>query len=144
MRYPAKNSLRSKLLVLILLLWAVPAYGGSPEAIPSPQCKAAVGLANLAAADVKEAFKSLNRAMDKTDQALQENKTASENFKKAFEARDPKPPSKFPKRDEMDEAWKALKESQSKERSARENLEGKLRAYDERVAESFKRCGRPE
>lgn len=144
MKHPVDKLFRFNLFTLLFWLLSATTFAGSPEIGASPGCKAAVGLANLAAADVKEAFKSLDQAMDKTDRALKKNKSVAEKFKKEIEAKDSKSFSKFPKNDEKDKAFKTLKESQSNEQSAQNSLKEKMRVYRKRVAESFKRCGRPE
>lgn len=144
MKHPVDKLFRFNLFTLLFWLLSATAFAGSPEIGAAPGCKAAVGLANLAAADVKEAFKRLDQTMKKTDQVLKESRQAREKFNKMLEAYKPRSSFKLPPRDEIDRAQKKSKQAQSEERTNRELLMKRVQTYDEKVAESFKRCGGPQ
>ncbi len=127
---------RSKLLVLLILLWSAPAFGGSPEATPSPECKSAVGLVKPASADVKEAFKVLGQALEKTRRAMEEEGRVLEGYQKTLISSG-KPPSDEP----LNRARAAMNNAYDRELSAGDNLKQAIQRYDQRIADAKARCG---
>ncbi len=127
---------RSKLLILLILLWTVPAFGGSPEVAPLPECKAANGLLNLANADVEAAFNSLGQAMDEAKDTLAARGRSLENYRKALGSSEA-----LPSDEKLNRANATLEQARSRVRSAHGHLEQVMQVFDQRLDTAESRCG---
>ncbi len=123
-------------LILWLLLWSAPAFGGSPEVTPSLECKVAVSLVKLALIDVNEAFKALGQAIEKTGRALEDESHVIKSYQQALDSSG-KPPSDEP----LNQARATMKRAYDSEASSSQHLKQAIQGHDQRFADAIARCG---
>lgn len=149
---PSSFLLKLKLVFLLILLWTVPAIGGSPEATPPPECKAAMSLVNLAFLDVNAASKNLDQAIGISGEAIEAMGQVQDSFQKAMknhrevlrEMLDKDkavPPGRsFPSDRSLKRAQVELEQAQEGERSADSRVQQVQHILDERLATARGRC----